>query len=216
MAIFGNSTASGSIRLEESTTYAGDNYVAIAAPANVASSISFTLPDDYGTAGYVLSDTDGAGTLDWVAQSATGFDEIEAPSGDGSIDFGDTSQTITADIDEASGFMLELDHSAATLTNATTMLLFDIAETGGVDNAKAISVDTAGSETFYILGSGETWSAGSIESASHILTGADDTPDEAGEVQYDSTVAGIETGALAWDDGRRGPLYGRPGCTAHR
>lgn len=52
----------GDIRLQDST---GGQYVALQAPATVASNVLLTLPATDGTADQVLS-TDGAGVLDWV------------------------------------------------------------------------------------------------------------------------------------------------------
>ena len=52
----------GDIRLQDST---GGQYVALQAPATVASNVTLTLPATDGTADQVLS-TDGAGVLDWV------------------------------------------------------------------------------------------------------------------------------------------------------
>ena len=55
-------TSQGDIRLQDST---GGQYVALQAPATVASNVTLTLPATDGTADQVLS-TDGAGVLDWV------------------------------------------------------------------------------------------------------------------------------------------------------
>ena len=55
-------TSQGDIRLQDSS---GGQYVALQAPATVASNVTLTLPATDGTADQVLS-TDGAGVLDWV------------------------------------------------------------------------------------------------------------------------------------------------------
>jgi hypothetical protein len=66
----GNLTLNGQndLRLADSES---TNYVALQAPAVVGSNLTFTLPDVYGTSGYVLS-TDGTGTLSWVDNGAGG------------------------------------------------------------------------------------------------------------------------------------------------
>jgi len=46
-----------------------------------------------------------------------------------------------------------------------------------------------------------SWIAGGGSGASFTFTGADATPDAAGELQFDTTVAGLLTGALVWWDG---------------
>lgn len=46
-------------------------YVALRAPSSLALNINFTLPDNEGTAGYVL-ETDGAGNTDWVPAGGGG------------------------------------------------------------------------------------------------------------------------------------------------
>lgn len=53
------------------------NYVAFQAPSTVTSNVTWTLPSADGTAGYVLS-TDGAGTLNWVAQSGGGGTSLQS------------------------------------------------------------------------------------------------------------------------------------------
>ena len=57
-----NLQAQGHLRLEDA---AGGQYVAFAAPATVASNVTWTLPSADGTTGQVLS-TNGSGTLSWA------------------------------------------------------------------------------------------------------------------------------------------------------
>jgi hypothetical protein len=57
-----NLQAQGPLRFEDAT---GGQYVAFAAPATVASNITWTLPSVDGTTGQVLS-TNGSGTLSWA------------------------------------------------------------------------------------------------------------------------------------------------------
>ena len=62
---FNNGTGAGEIRLLEPTS-AGSNYVALKAPAAMASNLTLTFPDNAGNAGYLLR-TDGSGNLSWYA-----------------------------------------------------------------------------------------------------------------------------------------------------
>jgi hypothetical protein len=57
-------TSQGQVRFYE-VAASGQNYIALQAPAGVASNVTLTLPIDAGTAGYLLR-TDGAGNLTWV------------------------------------------------------------------------------------------------------------------------------------------------------
>lgn len=65
-----SSSVSSSITFFEDTDN-GSNYIAVAAPASIASSYVLTLPADDGEADYVLS-TDGSGVTSWVEMSAGG------------------------------------------------------------------------------------------------------------------------------------------------
>jgi hypothetical protein len=60
----GAGNAQAQIRLFEDPDSAGGNYVAIQAPALLATNYTLTLPDDDGTSGQVLT-TDGNGVLSW-------------------------------------------------------------------------------------------------------------------------------------------------------
>ena len=57
-----NIAAQGDLRLEDAS---GGQYIAIQAPATVASNVTLTLPADDGNADQVLA-TDGSGVLSWV------------------------------------------------------------------------------------------------------------------------------------------------------
>jgi hypothetical protein len=61
----GTSSSEGKLELYEDTDN-GTNYVAIKAPASIASNVTWTLPNADGTNGQVLQ-TNGSGTLSWVA-----------------------------------------------------------------------------------------------------------------------------------------------------
>ena len=63
--IKGNGTVGGEVRMNDADN---TNYVGIKSPAVVISSLSFTLPDSYGSADQVLK-TDGSGKLSFTDQS---------------------------------------------------------------------------------------------------------------------------------------------------
>jgi hypothetical protein len=64
ISVEGTSASSASIRLFEDTDN-GTNYIALQAPAALATNVTLTLPDNDGTASQVLA-TDGSGVLSWV------------------------------------------------------------------------------------------------------------------------------------------------------
>jgi hypothetical protein len=64
----GTSSTQGEVQLFEDTDN-GTNYVAIKAPASIASDVTWTLPDADGTANQVLK-TDGSGVLGWANAGA--------------------------------------------------------------------------------------------------------------------------------------------------
>lgn len=66
--VTGTSAVAGGIEFYEDTDN-GTNYIALQAPAAVASNVNFTLPSADGTSGQVLQ-TDGSGTLSFVTPSA--------------------------------------------------------------------------------------------------------------------------------------------------
>lgn len=57
-----NLHAQNEIRFQDST---GGQYAGFKAPATIGSSHTYTLPTGFGSPGQFLTDTDGAGTLDW-------------------------------------------------------------------------------------------------------------------------------------------------------
>ena len=75
-------TAQGDLRLQDTT---GGQYVALQAPATIATSYTLTMPVDDGTAGQMLI-TDGSGVLSWsstasgdVAQADVGYAANQIP-----------------------------------------------------------------------------------------------------------------------------------------
>ena len=68
VAVAGTSSAGADVKLYEDTDN-GTNYVALKAPASVASNLTLTLPSADGTSGQVIQ-TDGSGNLSFVTPSA--------------------------------------------------------------------------------------------------------------------------------------------------
>jgi hypothetical protein len=68
--VTGNALAGAEIRLPEITTN-GSNYVALKAPANLASNITLTLPTTSGFSGDLLQ-TDGSGNLSFISAGSLG------------------------------------------------------------------------------------------------------------------------------------------------
>ena len=64
ISVEGTSAAAAAIRLYEDTDN-GTNYIALQAPAALATNVTLTLPDNDGAASQVLS-TDGSGVLSWA------------------------------------------------------------------------------------------------------------------------------------------------------
>jgi hypothetical protein len=64
ISVEGTSSSSAAIRLYEDTDN-GTNYIALQAPAALATNVTLTLPDNDGTANQVLA-TDGSGGLSWA------------------------------------------------------------------------------------------------------------------------------------------------------
>jgi hypothetical protein len=69
--------AQGEVRLADSDS---SNYLALRAPATVASNVTFTLPVDAGNSGEILV-TDGAGVLSWAAAAVGDITGVTAGSG---------------------------------------------------------------------------------------------------------------------------------------
>jgi len=71
----------------------------------------------------------------------------------------------------------------------------------GVDTAVTLASGNQITYAAYNTTNWEQLGSGAASGASFTFTGVDATPDAAGELQYDPTVAGLTTGALVWWDG---------------
>ena len=65
VTVDGTATSQGTLLLQENTGN-GTSYVGLAAPASLASNVTFTLPSSDGTSGQVIQ-TNGSGTLSFTA-----------------------------------------------------------------------------------------------------------------------------------------------------
>jgi hypothetical protein len=69
ISVEGTSASGAAIRLFEDTDN-GTNYIALQAPAALATNVTLTLPDNDGTANQVLA-TDGSGVLSWTSSGGS-------------------------------------------------------------------------------------------------------------------------------------------------
>ena len=69
ISVEGTPASGAAIRLYEDTDN-GTNYIALQAPAALATNVTLTLPDNDGSANQVLA-TDGSGVLSWVASGGS-------------------------------------------------------------------------------------------------------------------------------------------------
>lgn len=114
---YGTTTSAADLKLYEDTDN-GNNYVALKAPASIASNITWTLPSADGSNGYALK-TDGSGTLSWGSVLPTQTDNSgKFLSTDGSssswTSLGSTATTFTA----TQTFTGSTSAIAAVLTNS--------------------------------------------------------------------------------------------------
>lgn len=68
----------GEVRLMEAPAASGAEYIALKAPGNVTTSVTFTLPDQDGSAGQFIK-TDGSGTLSFASAAGGGGGMTELP-----------------------------------------------------------------------------------------------------------------------------------------
>jgi hypothetical protein len=109
----GTSSSQGEVQFFEDTDN-GTNYVAIKAPASIASNVTWTLPNADGTADQVLK-TDGSGVLGWV--TAGGASNL----GDGSA----TTPSVNFSADTNTGVYRPGDDRLGFATNGALVGEFD-------------------------------------------------------------------------------------------
>ena len=114
------------------------NWVALQAPATVASNVTWTLPSADGTASQALS-TNGSGTLSWASFAALATAQTFTAQQRGAISALTDGATITPDFSLANNFSVTLG-GARTLANPTSL-------TAGASGAIFISQDGTGSRT---------------------------------------------------------------------
>lgn len=120
--IIGGGTSASEVHLLEPSG-GGGSAVKLKSPA-LAADITFTLPNAYGTAGYVLSDSDGAGTLTWVAAGG-GTPSLQDVYDNGAAG----NQIILLD---ATNDSIEIDNPASSGTSSTHLLKLDNNHVGGI------------------------------------------------------------------------------------
>jgi len=114
------------------------NWVALQAPATVASNVTWTLPSADGTASQALS-TNGSGTLSWASFAALANRSPFTAQQRGAISALTDGATITPDFSLANNFSVTLGGNR-TLANPTSL-------TAGASGAIFISQDGTGSRT---------------------------------------------------------------------
>jgi hypothetical protein len=140
----GNVTLNGQsdLRLADSDS---SNWLALQAPATVASNVTWTLPATDGTAGQTLA-TDAADVLSWVTRAALGSAQSFTAAQRGSITALTDGATITPDFALANNFSVTLGGNR-TLANPSN-------QTAGQSGAIVITQDGTGSRT---LAYGSNW-----------------------------------------------------------
>jgi len=99
------------------------NWVALQAPATVASNVTWTLPDADGTSGQVLS-TNGTGTLSWATAAGGATDKIEE---------GDTSAEVI-DTGSDGRFVVTTEGTERARIDSSGRLLVGTSSSTAVDN----------------------------------------------------------------------------------
>lgn len=107
--VVGNITLSGKVSFKSDTA----NFVELRAPLGLASTVSFTLPNDLGTSGHTLV-TDGAGNLTWSAPSVS-----SSQISDGSIVDADVSATAGIAQSKIAGLTTDLAGKEPSITAGT-------------------------------------------------------------------------------------------------
>ncbi len=127
------------LRFEEATAN-GDHYIALQAPASVASSITFTLPAADGSAGQLLK-TDGSGNLGWANDTSLSLasDQTWTGSQRGAINALSSGTTITIDMNAGNHHSVTLGHNT-TFANPTNQ---SVGQAGSI----FITQDGTGSRT---------------------------------------------------------------------
>jgi len=121
------------------------NYIALQAPATVASNVTFTLPATDGTSNQALK-TDGAGALGWATYAGLDTAQTWTKGQRGEVTALTDGTTITPDFSDSNNFSVTLGGNR-TLANPTNLV-------AGQSGAIFISQDGTGSRT---LAFGSYW-----------------------------------------------------------
>lgn len=114
------------------------NYIALQAPATVASNVTFTLPATDGTSNQALK-TDGAGALGWATYAGLDTAQTWTKGQRGEVTALTDGTTITPDFSDSNNFSVTLGGNR-TLANPTNIV-------AGQSGAIFISQDGTGSRT---------------------------------------------------------------------
>lgn len=128
-----DTTTGSSVKLKEGSDN-GSNYVALQAPATIASDITWTLPSADGTSGQFLS-TDGSGTLSWAtASGGGGGGGTSTTTTQFTATGGQTSFTVSYTVGQISVYLNGALLAAAdyTATNGTSVVLASGAASGDI------------------------------------------------------------------------------------
>lgn len=148
-----SNSVSGSLSFKEADNN-GSHMVTLAAPASVASNITFTLPGTDGSNGHVLT-TDGSGNLSFAAASGSGT--IDGTGAADKIAIWSDSDTLTNDTDlswiSSSNTLSSVNFSASGSVTAQTVSADVILIAKQPDTNAAGAYDGAGSRIFSKIGS---------------------------------------------------------------
>lgn len=125
------------------------NWVALQAPATVASNVTWTLPNADGTSGQVLQ-TNGTGTLSWLTPTSgasLGTAQTWTAGQRGEVTALTSASTVTIDMADSNNFSLTLGHNV-TLANPSNL-------TAGQSGAVVITQASAGGP--YTVSYGTNW-----------------------------------------------------------
>lgn len=177
------------------------NYIGLRAPASVSSDATLTLPGTVGSAGQVLVDSDGTGTLAWASSVTSSLLE-------GRVDVGAADGTRTQVNTSTLGDILAstaggLTYKAGSIENADISASAAIAYSKLALTGAILNADLAGSIAYSKLAlTGAILNAdlaGSIAYSKLVLTGAILNADLAGSIALSKLAATTASRALVSD-----------------
>ena len=140
-----NAAASAGVLTLLEDTDAGANYASFQVPALAANTV-YTLPPDDGDNTEVLQ-TDGSGTLTWVANAgggATAWDDITNPDADDTITLAGYEIGFTSTLDEAAHSVLTIANTDADLVAETFLFTLKYVDDGQANAVFMQCIDDTG------------------------------------------------------------------------